>query len=59
MLKPKVIIVSLLNGEPAVGTYLALRLVRVKVVFDVRDEWEDYVIGKSSQKTFQRSLQVA
>jgi glycosyltransferase involved in cell wall biosynthesis len=50
VLRPKVVVISLPNGEPAVGAYLASKLTRAKIVFDVRDEWEDYVISKASSK---------
>jgi glycosyltransferase involved in cell wall biosynthesis len=50
ILKPKVVVISLPSGEPAVGAYLASKLIRAKIVFDVRDEWEDYIIGKASSK---------
>jgi glycosyltransferase involved in cell wall biosynthesis len=50
ILKPKVVVISLPSGEPAVGAYLASKLIRAKIIFDVRDEWEDYIIGKASSK---------
>ena len=52
VMRPSIVVISLPTGEPAVGAYLASRLVRAKVVFDVRDEWEDYVISKASSKLF-------
>ena len=52
VMRPSIVVISLPSGEPAVGAYLASRLVRAKVVFDVRDEWEDYVISKASSKLF-------
>lgn len=52
VLRPKVVIISLPSGGPFVGAYLASKLVRAKVIFDVRDEWEDYAISKASSKTF-------
>jgi len=48
-LRPKVVVISLPSGEPSVGAYLTSKFAHGKVVFDVRDEWEDYVIGKASQ----------
>jgi glycosyltransferase involved in cell wall biosynthesis len=51
VLKPRIVVISLPPGEPAVGAYLASRFVHAKIVFDVRDEWEDYIIGKVSSKT--------
>ena len=52
VLKPRIVVISLPSGEPAVGAYLASKLTRAKIVFDVRDEWEDYVISKASSKAF-------
>jgi glycosyltransferase involved in cell wall biosynthesis len=52
VLRPKVVVISLPSGEPAVGAYLASKITRTKIVFDVRDEWEDYVISKASSKAF-------
>ena len=51
-LRPRVVVISLPTGEPAVGAYLASKLTRAKIVFDVRDEWEDYIIGKATSKVF-------
>jgi glycosyltransferase involved in cell wall biosynthesis len=51
-LRPKIVILSLPTGEPAIGAYLASKLIHARVVFDVRDEWEDSVIGKVSSKAF-------
>ena len=52
VLKPKIIIASLPSGEPAVGAYFASKLTHAKIVFDVRDEWEDYMICKAQSKVF-------
>jgi glycosyltransferase involved in cell wall biosynthesis len=52
VLRPKVVVISLPSGEPAIGAYLASKLTRAKIVFDVRDEWEDYVISRASSKAF-------
>lgn len=54
IVRPKVVIISLPNGEPALGAYIASRLVRSKVVFDIRDEWEDYQIKKTTSKISRR-----
>ena len=40
--KPDIIILSVPPGEPALGAFMARKLLRKKVVFDYRDEWEDY-----------------
>jgi len=50
-LRPKVVVISLPSGEPSVGAYVASKFAHAKVVFDVRDEWEDYVINKASSKS--------
>jgi len=50
VLKPKVVVISLPTGESSVGAYLASKFVSAKVVFDVRDEWEDYAISRASSK---------
>jgi len=47
IVKPKVVIISLPEGEPALGSFIASRLAHSKVVFDIRDEWEDYQLQKS------------
>lgn len=44
--RPDVVIASLPPGEPPLGTFIACILFRKPVVFDVRDEWEDYRINK-------------
>jgi len=51
-LRPRIVIISLPNGEPSVGAYFASKFAHAKVIFDVRDEWEDCVIGKASSKVF-------
>jgi len=48
IVKPKVVIISLPAGEPALGSFIASRLAHSKVVFDIRDEWEDYQLQKST-----------
>jgi glycosyltransferase involved in cell wall biosynthesis len=50
VLKPRIVVISLPSGEPAVGAYLASKFICAKTVFDVRDEWEDYAISKASSK---------
>jgi glycosyltransferase involved in cell wall biosynthesis len=58
LLRPKVVIISVPSGEIAVGSYLASKLSRAKVVFDVRDEWEDYIISKASSKTIRETYKL-
>ncbi|MCC6004531.1 MAG: glycosyltransferase family 4 protein [Thermofilum sp.] len=58
ILRPKVVVISLPTGEPAVGAYFASKIIRAKIVFDVRDEWEDYVISKASSKAFRRAYKL-
>jgi len=57
-LQPDLTIISVPPGEPAIGAYLASRLVRAKVVFDIRDEWEDYIINRSRSGMFRRTYKV-
>jgi glycosyltransferase involved in cell wall biosynthesis len=57
-LKPKVVVISLPSGEPAVGAYFASKFIRAKTVFDVRDEWEDYAISKASSKAFREAYKL-
>ena len=53
MIRPEVIIISVPNGQTALGSYLAARLLRVKnIVFDYRDEWEDFLIQRSRSRPF-------
>ncbi|MEM3190362.1 MAG: glycosyltransferase family 4 protein [Candidatus Bathyarchaeia archaeon] len=52
LLRPQLAVVSVPTGEPAVGAFFSSKLVGAKVVFDVRDEWEDYVISKASSHTY-------
>jgi glycosyltransferase involved in cell wall biosynthesis len=58
ILRPKVVVISLPSGEPGVGAYLASKFARAKVVFDVRDEWEDYVISKATSKAFKEAYRL-
>jgi glycosyltransferase involved in cell wall biosynthesis len=58
ILRPKVVVISLPSGEPSVGAYLASKFARAKVVFDVRDEWEDYVISKATSKAFEEAYRL-
>ena len=41
LLRPDIIVHSVPPGEPALGVFMACKLLRKKVVFDYRDEWED------------------
>lgn len=44
--RPNAIVLSVPAGEPSIGGFLASRFLRVKTIFDVRDEWEDAIIRK-------------
>ena len=46
-LNPDIVILSVPPGEIAFGVFLTCKLLRKKVVFDYRDEWEDFAIGKA------------
>ena len=43
--RPDVVIASVPPGEPSLGAFLVSRMFGMPVVFDVRDEWEDYRIN--------------
>lgn len=49
-LNPDVMVLSVPPGETAFGVFLSCKLLRKKVVFDYRDEWEDFAIGKTGSK---------
>jgi glycosyltransferase involved in cell wall biosynthesis len=42
-----IVIISVPLGVPGVGAFFAAKALRRKVVFDVRDKWEEYVISNS------------
>ncbi|MFB0522641.1 MAG: glycosyltransferase family 4 protein [Candidatus Bathyarchaeia archaeon] len=44
--RPDVAIASLPPGEPPLGVAVVSKLFRKPLVFDVRDQWEDFRIGK-------------
>jgi len=58
LLRPNVVVVSVPSGEPAVGAFFSSKLVRAKVVFDVRDEWEDYVISKAPSRVYKAAYRL-
>lgn len=41
------VIISVPPGVPGVGAFFAAKALRRKIVFDIRDKWEDYVISNS------------
>lgn len=41
------VIISVPPGVPGVGAFFAAKTLRRRIVFDVRDKWEDYVISNS------------
>jgi len=41
------VIISVPLGVPGVGAFFAAKALRRRIVFDVRDKWEDYVISDS------------
>lgn len=47
--EPDVIVLSLPAGEPPLGAFLASRLLKKPVIFDVQDEWEDFRIRSGSK----------
>ena len=43
--RPDVVIASVPPGEPSLGAFLVSRIFGMPVIFDVRDEWENYRIN--------------
>ena len=50
--RPDITIISVPSGEGGFGSFMAARLSNTKVVVDYRDEWEDYILGKSRPGLF-------
>jgi glycosyltransferase involved in cell wall biosynthesis len=46
--KPDVVIASVPPGESPLGAFWACKLLSKPLIFDVRDEWEDYRINKET-----------
>jgi glycosyltransferase involved in cell wall biosynthesis len=46
--RPKIAIVSLPNGDSGIGFFIACLVLKIKVIVDCRDEWEDQLIGASA-----------
>jgi glycosyltransferase involved in cell wall biosynthesis len=44
ILRPDIIVISVPNGQAAVGPFVISKLFKKKIVFDIRDEWEDHLI---------------
>ena len=44
------VIISVPPGVPGVGAFFAAKVMRRRIVFDVRDKWEDYVIANSKYR---------
>lgn len=50
--RPEIVIISVPPGESCFVSYILTKIFFVKkVVFDYRDEWEDYVLSDSSSRT--------
>lgn len=48
--RPRVVIMSLPAGEPAIGAFLGSNVARLGTIFDVRDEWEDAIIKRRGRR---------
>jgi len=55
--RPDVSIISVPRGLQSIGAYFASRIVGCRVVFDYRDEWEDYFISNSRSRLHRRFYQ--
>jgi glycosyltransferase involved in cell wall biosynthesis len=54
-----IIIISVPPGESTIGSFLIAKIFRKKIVFDYRDEWEDYKIESSyKSKLYQQSCKL-
>lgn len=47
VLRPAVLVCSLPPGKPALFAFLHSKLVGTRLVIDIRDPWEDYLIGRA------------
>lgn len=54
-LRPAKVIISIPNGDGAFGCYLAAKIFRKSIVIDYRDEWEDFIIRKTTSEIYKRS----
>jgi len=54
-LRPDIVIISVPNGDCALGSYLAAKIFRKKILIDYRDEWEDYIIKRTASEIYKRS----
>jgi len=54
LLRSDIIIISVPTGEAAFGTYMIAKLLKKKIIFDYRDEWEDHFISVSASKVYKK-----
>jgi len=50
LLRPRLVIISVPPGELSLGAYFASRFIKAKVLFDIRDEWEDYIVNYMNKR---------
>jgi glycosyltransferase involved in cell wall biosynthesis len=56
-LRPDVVIISIPDGQTAIGSFAAAKIVcRRKVIIDYRDEWEDFAIVRSANPINKKSF---
>lgn len=58
LIRPDTVIISVPNGETALGAYIAAYVFRRRIFFDYRDEWEDHIISTSKSTLYRRSYQL-
>ncbi len=58
LVRPDTVIISVPNGESALGAYIAAYVFRRKIFFDYRDEWEDHVISTSKSGIYRTSYRI-
>jgi glycosyltransferase involved in cell wall biosynthesis len=49
--RPNIAVVSVPTGNVGLGALMACKLIRVKYGVDYRDEWEDYALSRTNNKT--------
>jgi len=54
-LRPDIVIISVPNGDCFLGSYLAAKIFRRKILIDYRDEWEDVIITRTVSGIYNRA----
>jgi len=54
--RPDVVVISIPNGDTALGSCFVASAFRKKIIIDYRDEWEDYRISNTKNKNYRRLI---